>query len=297
LSGFWLLQFTSCTTNFSSNAVFFASAPALQTEAGTNMLDKIDLLARKLFHNYQNHELRGKMMLISGILFCALPTLGGLVLIIAALDFSKWLQVVFALLIIATSLSIGLSIINKANKLIRTIPLGWGAEIKTTSGHFLISHAEDGAWLCDLTGKALQHYLGDKVKLHDMRARTFTIAHFSTACDGAGISTQTSVIWRIWDLNRYLHLAMTPTAILEDAVRRNLTDIIHRSNGTNLAQNIHQIEEFVLRASNLETYGICIDQVRIITIDAIQNQLPLSPVVNNQPSNQPAPAQATQPAG
>ena len=131
-----------------------------------------------------------------------------------------------------------------------------------------MSNTRDGVWVCDLTGRARQHTMGEDIKLHDMRTNVLEVSHFAFANDGAGVSTRVGVFWHIWDLNRYLNVTRTPATILEDSIHRHLTYYIHSHAGADLAQDTRKIEEFMKCVTNLESYGITIDDIQVIAIDA-----------------------------
>jgi hypothetical protein len=133
-----------------------------------------------------------------------------------------------------------------------------------------VSRDDRGTWVRDETAQARQHFMGDQVKLHDLRNRAMSLSHYSVAIDGAGVSVMISIVWSIDDLRDYLHQSQAPVTILEDAIHRHLTNHITRTPSQDLTRNTEQIEWAVKRQTAwLTQYGIRVNEVHVINIEIL----------------------------
>lgn len=232
--------------------------------------NKMNVIKSKWLHLFLQHGAKGRFFILLSVSGCML-SLVSVVLLLSALDFSKGLQILLGCLLLCIGLLASVGGWNKARHQIRTVPLGWGAEIMTMKGkRVLVSRDERGTWVKDETDEAGKHFMGDQVKLHDLRNRALYLSHYSTASDGAGVSVMASIVWSIDDLRDYLCLSQSPVSILEDALHRHLTNHITRTPSIDLTRNTEQLEWAIKRKAALLTrYGLRINDVHVISIEIL----------------------------
>ena len=231
----------------------------------------MNTIKSKWLLEFKKHNTKGRLFIILSVVSFVFAVCAGLPLLLSALDFEKLPQIVISLLTFGTFVPLGIKSWSKAQRQIKTVPFGWGAEITTLNGkRMLISRDVRGTWIRDETAEARQHYMGDQVKLHDLRNRTINLSHYSIASDGVGVSVMTSVVWSIEDLQDYLHQSQSPMTILENAIHRHLTNHITCTPSRDLTRNTERIEWAVQRQTAFLTqYGIRINEVQVIAIETL----------------------------
>ncbi len=220
---------------------------------------------------FRKHSTKGRFFIIFSIGSFAVAVFIGIPVLLSALNFEKYPQIAGALLTFGVFIPLGIKAWNKAKRQIKTVDFGWGAEITTLKGkRLLISRDVRGTWVRDDTVQAHQHYMGDQVKLYDLRDRAISLAHYSVASDGAGVSIMISLVWGIDDLRDYIRQSQDPVNILEDAVHRHLTNHITKTPSRDLTRNTEQIEWAVKRqTAPLTQYGIRVNEIHVINIEIL----------------------------
>jgi regulator of protease activity HflC (stomatin/prohibitin superfamily) len=153
----------------------------------------------------------------------------------------------------------------------KQLQAGWGAVLKKQGERVRIFEASDHSQTIPVKTRA-----GEVVEHYDVRERNTDMPHTCDAKDGAKVTFNVSIIWKITRIGDYLDRARSPEEILDRAARAALTSEAVERNVEQITPSLTQIADNVrtMLNSSMDHYGVSVSAIHITNVELLKPAKP-----------------------